>query len=81
EPGFTEVSSDQDVGSPQVQIEIDRQAAARLHVTVAAIDNALNNALSQRQVSTIYTERNQYKVVVETLPWLQTDPHYLDHVY
>jgi multidrug efflux pump len=81
EQGFEEVSSDQDVGSPQVNIVIDRGAAARLQVSIAAIDNALDNALSQRQVSTIYTDRNQYKVVVETLPWQQTDPHYLDHVY
>ena len=81
EPGFAEVSSDQDVGAPQANIEIDRQAAARLQVSVAAIDDALDNAFSQRQISTIYTERNQYKVVLETLPWLQSDPHYLDHVY
>jgi multidrug efflux pump subunit AcrB len=52
-----------------------------LQVSVAAIDDALDNAFSQRQISTIYTERNQYKVVLETLPWLQSDPHYLDHVY
>ena len=81
EPGFLEVSSDQDVGSPQAYITIDRQAAARLQISVSAIDNALANAYGQRQISTIYTERNQYKVVVETLPWLQTDPRYLDHVY
>ena len=79
--GFTDVSSDQDNGAPQVRVEIDRQAAARLQVSITAIDNALNNALSQRQISTIYDERNQYKVVLETLPWLQQDPHYLDHIY
>ncbi len=81
ESGFAEVQSDQDVGAPQANITIDRQAAARLQVSVAAIDDALDNAFSQRQISTIYTERNQYKVVLETLPWLQKDPHYLDHVY
>jgi multidrug efflux pump len=81
ESGFAEVSSDQDVGAPQVNVNIDRQAAARLQVSVAAIDEALANAFAQRQISTIYDERNQYKVVLETLPWLQSDPHYLDHVY
>jgi len=81
EPGFAEVSSDQDVGAPQVNVNIDRQAAARLQVSVTAIDDALANALAQRQISTIYDERNQYKVVLETLPWLQSDPHYLDHIY
>jgi multidrug efflux pump len=81
EPGFAEVSSDQDIGAPQVNINIDRTAASRLQVSVASIDEALANAFGQRQISTIYDERNQYKVVLETLPWLQTDPHYLDHVY
>ena len=51
----------------------DRAAASRLQVTSAAIDTALADALSQRQISTIYTERNQYYVVMETLPWLQRD--------
>ncbi len=81
EPGFSDVTSDQDVGAPEVKLNIDRAAAARLQVSVAAIDNALANAFAQRQISTIYEQRNQYKVVLETLPWLQQDPHYLDHVY
>jgi len=79
--GFLEVTSDRDTTAPQANITIDRDAASRLQVTAAAIDTALANALAQRQISTIYTERNQYYVVLETLPWLQTDPHYLDHVY
>ena len=81
EPGFADVTSDQDIGAPEVKLNIDRGAAARLQVSVAAIDNALANAFSQRQISTIYEQRNQYKVVLETMPWLQQDPHYLDHVY
>ena len=60
---------------------IDRDAAARLGVNTAAIDNALNNAYSQRQISTIYTQRNQYKVVLEIDPRLQTDPSLLDRIY
>ena len=79
--GFRDVTSDLDANAPQVNISIDRGAAARLQVSAAAIDTALANALSQRQISTIYTERNQYYVVMETLPWLQRDPHYLDHIY
>jgi multidrug efflux pump len=79
--GFRDVTSDLDSTAPQVNISIDRAAAARLQVTSAAIDTALADALSQRQISTIYTERNQYYVVMETLPWLQRDPHYLDHIY
>ena len=60
---------------------IDRDAAARLGVNTVAIDNALNNAYAQRQVSTIYTQRNQYKVVLEIDPKLQTDPSLLDHIH
>jgi multidrug efflux pump len=79
--GFLEVTSDQDTNAPQANVTIDRQAASRLQVSTAAIDAALADALAQRQVSTIYTQRNQYYVVLETLPWLQRDPHFLDHIY
>jgi hydrophobe/amphiphile efflux-1 (HAE1) family protein len=80
-PGLEDVTSDQDRAGPQVDVTIDRDAAARLGVSTAAIDNALNNAYAQRQMSTIYTQRNQYKVVIETDPALQTDPSMLDRVY
>ncbi len=60
---------------------IDRDAAARLGVSVTGIDNALNNAYSQRQISTIYTDRNQYRVVLEIDPRLQTDPALLNRLY
>jgi multidrug efflux pump len=62
-------------------VTIDRDAAARLGVQTADIDNALNNAYSQRQVSTIYAQRNQYKVVLEVDPRLQTDPSLLNRLY
>jgi multidrug efflux pump len=62
-------------------VAIDRVAAARLGVSVAAIDNALNNSFAQRQISIIYTERNQYRVVLEATPILQTDPAMLDRIY
>jgi multidrug efflux pump len=80
-PGLVDVTSDQDAAAPQVNIEIDREAAARLGVSVGAIDDALNNAFSQREISVIYTQRNQYWVVLETDPALQTDPGRLDRVY
>ena len=75
------MTSDQDRAGPQVNVVIDRDAAARLGVNTMAIDNALNNAYSQRQISTIYTQRNQYKVVLEIDPRLQTDPSLLDRIY
>ena len=80
-PGVTDVTSDQDRAGPQENVVIDRTAAARLGVKATDIDNALNNAFAQRQVSTIYTQRNQYKVVLETDPALQTTPSMLDRIY
>jgi multidrug efflux pump len=80
-PGLVDVTSDQDHAGPQINVVIDRDAAARLGVTTTAIDNALNNAYAQRQLSTIYTQRNQYKVVLETDPALQVDPSMLDRTY
>ena len=80
-PGITDLTSDQDRAGPQVNIVIDRDAASRLGISTLAIDNALNNAYSQRQLSTIYTRRNQYKVVLEIDPALQADPSLLDRLY
>ena len=80
-PGLVDVTSDQDKAGPQLNVVIDRDAAARLGVRAADIDNALNNAYAQRQVSTIYAQRNQYKVVLEIDPRLQTDPSLLTRLY
>jgi multidrug efflux pump len=80
-PEVTDVTSDQDRSAPQANVVIDRVAAARMKVSVAAIDNALNNAFTQRQVSIIYTDRNQYRVVEEVDPKLQTDPSMLNRIY
>ncbi len=79
--GIEDISSDQDRPGPQANVTIDRDAASRLGVPVSAIDAALSNAYSQRQVSIIYTQRNQYRVVLETLPGLQVDPALLDRLY
>ena len=79
--GITDVTSDQDRAGPQSNVVIDRDTAYRLGLSTTAIDNALSNAFSQRQISTIYTDRNQYKVVLEVDPRLQTDPSMLDDVY
>jgi multidrug efflux pump len=77
-PNVLDVTSNQDRTAPQNNVVIDRAAASRLGVSVSAIDNALNNAFAQRQISIIYTERNQYRVVEETLPRLQRDQAALD---
>ena len=79
--GITDISSDRDPGGLQLALRIDRQKAASLGVRVQDIDNALNNAFSQRQVSIVYSQRNQYMVVLEIDPKFQTDPSNLDRIY
>jgi len=79
--GITDISSDRDPGGLQLTLQIDRQKAASLGVQVQDIDNALNNAFSQRQISYIYTQRNQYVIVLEIDPKFQTDPSNLEHIY
>ena len=80
-PMLADVTSDQDRAGPQVNVVIDRDAAARLGVRTLDIDLALNNAFAQRQVSVIYAERNQYRAVLEVDPVLQLDPTALDRIY
>jgi multidrug efflux pump len=65
----------------QANVIIDRKAAARLGVRIQDIDNALNDAFSQRQISTIYTARNQYRVILEADRKYQRDPTDLTQVY
>ncbi len=80
-PGLVDVSTDRDQGGLQVNVSIDRIAASRLGVRVQDIANALNNAYAQRQVSTIYTQRNQYRLVLEVDPRYQRGPADLDRIY
>ncbi len=79
--GITDISADRDPGGLQLTLSIDRRMASTLGVRVQDIDNALNNAFSQRQISIIYTQRNQYMTVLETDPKFQTDPSNLEHIY
>ena len=68
-------------GGLQAYVEIDRATASRLGITPAAIDNALYNAFGQRLVSTIFTQSNQYRVVLEVKPEFQRGPAALDDLY
>jgi multidrug efflux pump len=79
--GITDVSSNRDPGGLQLNLVIDRKTASSLGVRVQDIDNALNNAFAQRQISIIYTQRNQYMVVLETDPKFQSDPANLERVF
>src|SRR4029453_14152377 len=58
----------------QAFLDIDRDAAGRLGISVSAIDDALYDAFGQRQISTIYTQANQYRVVLEAAPQYQVGP-------
>jgi hydrophobe/amphiphile efflux-1 (HAE1) family protein len=80
-PGITDVSTDREQGGLQATITIDRQTASRLGVRVEDISNALANAFSQRQISTIYTQRNQYRVILEVEARYQKDPADFAHIF
>ena len=80
-PGITDVNSNQQRAGLVARLEVDRDAAARLGVTVAAVNQALNNAFAQRQVSIIYRTRNQYRVILEIDPGLQEFPEQLDAIF
>ncbi len=80
-PQVADVSTDQDAGALQAHLAIDRDAAARLGVSSAAIDAALYNAFGQRQVSTIYNEFDQNKVVLEVRAADRADLTALDRLY
>jgi hydrophobe/amphiphile efflux-1 (HAE1) family protein len=75
------VTSDQLTGGLQANVEIDRDAAARLGVSPADIDNTLYDAFGQRQVSTLYGRYNQYHVILEADPKEQFDPSALRKIY
>jgi multidrug efflux pump len=80
-PEVIDVSTDRQSNGLQVDVQIDRLAAARLGVKMQDIDNALNNAYGQRQISRLYTQRNQYQVILEIDPLYQKDPTDLTRVY
>jgi multidrug efflux pump len=73
-PILRDVSSDRRDGGLRVTVDVDRDKAGRLGVTMQAIDDILYDAFGQRQISTIYTQNNQYRVVLEASPELRDDP-------
>jgi multidrug efflux pump len=81
EPVVTDVASDLQDQGLSAQLVIDRDTAARLGIAMADIDNTLYDAFGQRQVSTIFTQLNQYHVVIEVGQSFQTDPATLQNLY
>src|SRR5206468_8188123 len=80
-PELTDVNSDQQQKGLETDLVIDRATAARLGLAVSQIDNTLYDAFGQRQVSVIYTPRNQYHVVMEVAPQYWQSPDILDQLY
>jgi multidrug efflux pump len=81
QPVLTDVDTDQQENGVQTSVKVDRDAAKRLGVSSSAIDAALYDAFGQRQVATIYTELNQYHVVMEWAPGYTTSPNALADIY
>jgi hydrophobe/amphiphile efflux-1 (HAE1) family protein len=81
-PELRDVFSDQQTNGLELDVEVDRDTAARLGITEAAVDNTLYDAFGQRQVAVLYAAVNQYRVVLEADPEkVGTDPSALDRVY
>jgi multidrug efflux pump len=80
-PHLADVASDLQDRGLQAFLDIDRDAASRLGIRVAAIDDALYDAFGQRLISTIYTQANQYRVVLEVAPRFQIGPEALGQVF
>ena len=78
---IADVNADQQNGGLQASVVIDRDTASRLGITAGAIDQALYDAFGQRQVSTMYTGMNQYRVVMEVAPQYWQHPDTLDAIY
>jgi len=81
QPELMDVDTDQQENGVETMVKVDRDAAKRLGVSSSAIDSALYNAFGQRQVATIYTELNQYHVVMEWAPGYTTSPNALADIY
>jgi multidrug efflux pump len=80
-PKLREVASEAADGGLSARIDVDRDVAGRLGVTMQGVSDALNNAFGQRQVSTIYAQANQYRVVLEATRHDQADPARLNRLY
>ena len=80
-PQLADVVTDQQLGAAAEQVVIDRATASRFGVTTSTIDNTLYDAFGQRQINTMYTQVNQYHVILEADPQFQRDPRKLNDIY
>lgn len=80
-PELSDVASDQQSGGLQLNVDVDRAQASRLGVLTQAIDDTLYDAFGQRQVSIIFTQLNQFRVILEVEPAFRSSPDVLDKIY
>ena len=80
-PELEDVATDQQMGGLAIDLVIDRATASRLGIAPTTIDNTLYDAFGQRQINTMYTQLNQYHVILEAQPQFQLDPNMLSHLY
>jgi len=80
-PELEDVATDQQLGGLAVSLAIDRVTASRLGIAPTTVDNTLYDAFGQRQINTMYTQLNQYHVILEAQPQFQLDPNKLDHIF
>src|SRR5207302_850033 len=80
-PELADVTTDQQLNGLQVSVDVDRDKASRLNILPQAIDDTLYDAFGQRQVSIIFTQLSQYRVILEVEPQFQTSPAALIQIY
>jgi HAE1 family hydrophobic/amphiphilic exporter-1 len=80
-PGFQDVTTDLDLNSPSIMVQVDREKLAPLGLTMAQVQTALGTAFGQNQVSTIYGSATQYWVILQVERALQNDPSVLSRLY
>ncbi|MGD0259312.1 MAG: multidrug efflux RND transporter permease subunit [Verrucomicrobiota bacterium] len=80
-PQLQDLATDQQTGGAATRLVIDRATASRLGITPQAIDDTLYDAFGQRQISTLFTQLNQYHVILETMPEFQKNPAKLQDIY
>ncbi len=80
-PDLEDVATDQQTGGLAVSLVIDRVTASRLGIAPTTLDNTLYDAFGQRQINTMYTQLNQYHVILEAQPQFQLTPDKLNHIF
>ena len=80
-PTLRNVASETQDGGLRAFIDVDREKAGRLGISMQIINDTLNDAFGQRQISTIYGQANQYRVILEAAPQYQRDPSALEKLY